>query len=252
MNSEEKTEKQKEFQKFLTDENDSINNILNEARDFHYKNLNENLKRFLNFNIKLGELSLIVGAAIGPVIIATNKDISQSIYVFLAIILYLLNGIFAIWKAKDSVEKQLDAYSPSVLHKLESEVYPMQFSIDKLRHEPDNREYLNEFFNNRALIVGNYTEIEIPKRKVDFTLDVLTLIFVLASLLLIRTVWPFSAIYYWIFFALIVATVTALIVKSFLQAKERAIQNERNTKRLNEMKRTHIEWQNQNVFKNEK
>lgn len=251
-NKEEINKKESEILEFLAGEYDSINKILCEARDFHYKNLNDNLKQFLNFNIKLGELSLLVGAAIGPVIIAADKPISRPIYVFLAIILYLSNGIFAIWKGKDSVEKQLDAYSPSILHKLESEVYPMQFSIDKLRHDPSNQEYLKEFFAQRSLIVENCTEIQLPKQSVDFTLDILTLNFVLASLLLVRTVWPFNPILYWSFFSFSIVVVFGLIIKSYIQARNRAIENEKNTKKLNEQKRAHIEWQKQEVIKDAK
>ena len=242
-------EKKQEFLNYLNKELDSISKILNETRNFHFKNLNENQKQFLNFKIKLGELSLVVGAAIGPVIIASGKEILQPFYVFAAIILYLANGILAIWKAKDTVEKQLDAYSPSVLHKLESDVYPMEFAIDKLRFDLENQEYIDEFFKIRDRYVEENTELEIPERKVDMTLDMLSFNFVFASLLLIKTVWPFGSNFYWIFFAIIILIMFILIVRSYIQAKERAIQNEFNTKKLNELKRAHVEWQKKEVLK---
>lgn len=239
----------KEFLNYLNEQLDSIKKTLGEARDFHFQNLDEKHKQFLNFKIKLGELSLIVGAAIGPVIIASGKEILQPVYVFSAIILYLTNGIFAIWKAKDIVEKQLDAYSPSNLHKLESDVYPMEFAIDKLRFDPENREYIDEFFKSREKFVEENTELEIPKKNVDVSLDILSFNFVLASLLLIKTIWPFGSNFYWLFFAVIILIMLMLIIRSYIQAKKRAIQNELNTKRLNEVKRAHVEWQKKEVLK---
>jgi len=250
MQDNEKIKESKELLNFLDSESKSINETLSSARDFHYNQLNENLKQFLGFNIKLGELSLIVGAAIGPVIIAASEEVSQPVYVFLAIILYLANGIFSIWKAKDSVEKQLDAYSPSILHKLESDIYPLVFAIDKLRFDPKNQEYIDEFSYQRAKYLEDNTEIEIPKKNINFTLDINVLIFVLASVFLIRTVWPFGTIIYWVFFTFIILFVFGLIVKSYIQAKERSVQNACNTKKLNELKRTHIEWQKRKFINN--
>jgi len=228
---------------FLDGESKSMNETLAEARSFHFNHLGENLKQFLNFNIKLGELSLIVGAAIGPVIIASNKSVAEPIFVFIAIILFLANGIFSIWRAKDYVEKQLDAFSPSIFHKLESDIYPMVFAIDKLRFEPKNQEFIDEFSSSRGKFLEANTEAEIPKNNIDFTLDISVLIFVLASVFLIKTVWPFSNIIYWVFFVSIILFVIGLIIKSYIQARERAIQNAYNTKKLNELKRAHIEWQ---------
>jgi len=243
MTNKEENREPEELLSFLDNESKSITNTLNEARNFHNDHLSESFKQFLNFNIKLGELSLIVGATIGPIIIVSNKDISQPIYLFLAIILYLINGVFSIWKAKDSIEKQLDAFSPSIMHRLESDIYPMFFSIDKLRFEPKNQEYIDGFTNSRAIFLEDNTGTEIPKKNIDFTLDINVLFFVLASVLLIRTIWPFSIIGYWIFFLCIVLFVSGLILKSYIQARERAIQNACETKKLNEMKRAHVNWQ---------
>lgn len=252
MQNKEEIEESKELLDFLDNESRSLTKTLNEARDFHINHLNENAKQFLNFQIKLGELSLIVGAAIGPVFIVSSKEIVNPIFVFIAIILYLANGIFSIWRAKDSVEKQLDAYAPSVFHKLEADIYPMIFAIDRLRFEPKNQGFIKEFSASREKFLEDNTEAEIPKKNVDFTLDINVLIFVLASLFLVKTIWLFSGIIYWIVFSITVLFVIFLITKSYTEARERSTQNICNTKRVNDLKRSHVEWQKKRFIDNGK
>jgi len=238
------------LRKYLDEQSKSMNETLSQARDFHFKYLHANLQQFLNFNIKLGELSLIISAAIGPIILVSNKEFSQPIFAFLALIIYLANGIFAIWRSKDIVEKQLDAFSPGNLYKVEAEVYPLQFSMDKLRFEPQNQKYIDEFVENRKSFLKNFTETEVPKRSIDLTLDIISLNFAIATILLVRTVWPFQPHYYWIFFVAILLAVVIFIIKSYIKANARAIQNEKNTKILNGLKKKHIEWQEANFYKN--
>ena len=239
-----------ELLKYLTNENASTSHTLNEARIFHYQQLIAKQQQFLDFVIKLGELSLLIGAAISPIIIVSSKQISQPVYAFLAVFIYLLNGIWIICKAKDMVEKQLDAYAPGMFHKLALDIYPMQFSTNKLISDPDNREYVQDYLDKKLSFLENNAGEEMPKRNVDFSLDIFTSNFVLASLLLARTVWPFRTIgYYWLAFSIVAMFVLVLIIYSYRQAKDRAKKNESNTQKLNELKRNHVEWQKQNIFK---
>src|SRR3990167_9119686 len=113
----------KELREYLDEQCNSINKTLNQTRDFYSKQRHIDYQQFLNFNIKLGEFSFIIGAAIGPIIIVSDREIEQPIFVFLAMIIYLANGIFAIWRSKDIVEKQLDSFSSGNLYKSESEIY---------------------------------------------------------------------------------------------------------------------------------
>jgi len=238
-----------ELLNFLTKENTSSSQTLNEARTFHYQQLITKQQQFLSFVIKLGELSLLIGAAIGPVIIVSSKQISQPAYVFIAMLIYLVNGIWTIWKAKDIVEKQLDAFAPGMFHKLELDIYPMQFSANKLIFNPNNQDYIQEYLKNKLSFLENNAEEKVPKRNVDISLDIFTLNFVIASLLLVRTVWPFGTIVYWASFSIVVVFILGLIILGYIQAKERAIKNEYNTRELNKLKRGHVEWQKQNIFK---
>jgi len=240
---------EKEFLDYLSKEADSLNKTVNEARDFHYRQLSNCQQQHLNFLSKLGELSLLVGAAIGPVIIVSKTEISEPVYVFLALLIYLANGIFAIFKAKDITEKQVDAFAPGMLHKVESDVCPMQFSINKLITDPNNQEYAQEYIKEKMTFVDKNAEAELPKKYIDFSLDIVVFSFVIASLLLTRVIWPFNTNLYLVFVSAVILFVLGLLVKSFIEARERGIRNEFNTKRLNELHREHVEWQKRNRFK---
>lgn len=244
---EEKTNE--DLRNYFSEQCNSINETLSQARDFHYKQLSNKLEQFMNFNTKLGELSLLISAAITPILIVSNKNISQPVFVFLALFVYLTNGIFAIWRSKDVVEKQLDAFNPAMLYKTELEVYPLQFSMDKLKLEPRNPEYIKEFTDSRNLFLEKNTEFEIPKRTVDLTLDIILFNLVLATLLLSRTIWPFSVSYYWLSFAVIIIVMIILILRSYILAREHSVQNEESIKSLNKMKCEHIEWQKSHLYK---
>lgn len=243
-----------EFREFLVKENNSTAQTLNEARHFHYQQLATQHQQFLGFVIKLGELSLLIGAAIGPIIIASNKQVSHSTFIFIAVLIYLVNGVWTIWKAKDIVEKQLDAFAPGMFYKLEIDMYPMQFSANKLIFDPANRGFAKEYLKDKLSFLEKNAEVEIPKRNVDFSLDIFTFNFAVASMLLIRSVWPFSPTLYWIAFSVFIIFILFLTKSSYRQAKGRATNNEANTRELNRIKREHVEWQKENVFgiKNEK
>lgn len=233
----------------LIKENESTNESLNQARQSHFEQLSGKQKQFLDFTVKIGELSLIVGSAISPIIIASKAEINQPIFIFLAVLIYLFNGIIAIWRAKDIVEKQLDAYAPGAFHKLELDVLPMEFSANKIIVYPENQPLKDDYLKERLKFLDENAETSIPKNQVDFSLDIFSLNFVIASLLLVKIIWPFNVIIYWTIFLVVVLIVLSLIIKSYIEARERAIYGECNTEKLNEMKREHLEWQKENVFK---
>lgn len=236
--------------KYLEERCDSREAILNEARDFHFQHLADYQKQSFQFMIKIGELSLLVGAAIGPVMFLSGRQTSHPFFIFFAVAVYLLNGIWTIWKAKDTIEKQVDAFSPGMFHKMELDIYPMQFAANKLISDPDNREYVEEYLKCESVFLKNNTESEIPKRNIDFSLDIFASSFIIASLLFIRAVWPFGDRLYWLFFAVILACVFISIVRSYFQAQDRAEINEKNTRDLNKIKREFVEWRDGKIFDN--
>ena len=238
-----------EITDFLVKERDSNQQVINEARHYHAERQANSGEQYLNFITKVAELSLLIGAAIGPVIIATRADIGQPIFVFLAVVIYLGNGVLAIWKAKDIVEKQLDSFAPETLHGFESDVLPLNLAINKLIWKSDNRDYVDEYLEKKFSFLENNAESKIIKKPVNFWLDIFAANFVWASLLLLRTLWPFSPNSYWISFAVLTLVMLLLINASYIQARERVIKNQSNTEKLNALKREHVEWQKREVFR---
>lgn len=238
------------IKKELAKDRDERNELLSKARDFHYDKLVTFGRDYTSYIVKLGELSFLIGAAITPIIIASGKELKYPRFIFLAVALYLFNGILAIWKSKDIIEKNLDVFAPGNLHALEKKVQPLQFLANKIILE-FKTEDIKAYIDEEKKFIGENSE-EKTDDKVNIFLDVLVLFFILPSLLIIRVVWPFSDIAYWHFFATSISIILAVIIHGIFKARSTAKINVKNTEELNQIKLKYVEWWKEKMCKDDK
>jgi len=230
----------KEIEEQLTRERNERSELLSKARDFHVDKQITFGREYAQYIVKLGELSFIIGAALAPVILVSQPEMKFPFFILLAVGLYLLNGILALWKSKDIVERQLDAFAPGNFHALELKIQPIQFLADKIIldfKEEDIKEYIQL---KKEFIVENAEEK--ASSKVNIFLDVIIMIFITASLLVIRSIWPYSTSLYWHIFGASISIVVLLIIIGALKAKNLAKANNKYTADLNKIKTDHASW----------
>lgn len=240
----------KEIKKELADELNSRNELLSSARDFHFDKLISFGRDYTNYVIKLGELSFLIGGAITPIVIVSGNSVQYPKFVFSAIALYLFNGILAIWKSKDIIERQLDAFAPGNLHALEKKVQPLQFLANKIIFEFKDED-IKEYMKQKRDFISNNAEEKVST-SINVLLDALVFIFVLASLLIVRAVWTFSITSYWHFFGIAISLIMAMIIAGAFRAKAVAKLNAKNTEELNKMKLDFAKWREEKITENVK
>jgi hypothetical protein len=97
---EEKRKWEDEVIEKLAPERDKLQSQLNEIRDLRMKISLANRDKRREYLMKIGELSLIVGAAITPVIIVADSNVQFQPFAIIGVGLYLLNGVLALWRCK--------------------------------------------------------------------------------------------------------------------------------------------------------
>lgn len=240
----------KEVKKDLAKDRDERNELLSKARDFHYDKLISLGRDYSNYIVKLGELSFLIGAAIVPIIIASGEELKYPKFIFFAVVLYLFNGVLAMWKSKDIVEKNLDAFAPGNLHALEIKVQPLQFLANKIILD-FKAEDIAEYIDKEKIFIEENSE-EKTTENINVFLDVLVLFFILPSLLIVRVVWPFADAMYWHFFGILISIILSVIVFGIFKAKSTARANAKNTRELNQMKLEYAKWWKEKMCKDEK
>lgn len=242
----------KEVSEGLTDARNNLQAGMSKARDMRVDLQLANIDKHREFLQKVGELSFTFGAAIIPLIIVTNanKNIKSIVYVFVGVALYLLNGLLAFWKSKAIMERNADD-APYVGLDEEIHTYPVIHAHNKLLFDLENKEYQEEYRQaSLATLEWAPTALPTKKPKVSVWLDVLLIDFVVASLLIVRAVWPYSNLLYWIVFAAVVVFMAALTVVSYVKSWQSQVLLQAKREKLAEIKAEYQRWHNSTILKN--
>lgn len=242
----------KEVLQGLTDKRDDLQAMMHEARGMRVGLQLGNIDKHRDFLQKIGELSFTFGAAIIPLVIVTNanKKIKFIAYVFIGVAVYLLNGLLALWKSKQIMERNADD-APYVGLDEEINTYPVINAHNKLLFDLENETYLEEFRQTSTqFLEWAPTALATKKPKVSVWLDLLLINFVLASLFIVRAVWSYSALLYWGIFAAILVFMIALTVISYIKSWQSQVLLQTKREKLATIKADYQQWHNSTVLKN--
>ena len=206
------------FKEELAQSRDGLQKIVNEGRRTRTGLQLKARERYIDFLQKLGELSFTFGGALIPLIVVTGsrKDIKTPALVLLGAALYLTNGVLAFWLTKTMIELDGDD-APHVGLDEEIAVFPLIYAKNKLLLEPNNVEHLNDHAQAEWALTNEPEERAKQKRPSVWT-DVLLFNFVVASVLVAGTFWPYGRPWYWLTFGLTVVTMVVLIGLDYKRA----------------------------------
>jgi hypothetical protein len=239
------SDEEKEIKEGLTSTRDNLQSVLGEARKLRSEIRISNRDRFREFQQKIGELSFAFGAAIVPLVIVThaNESIKDVTYVLVGVTLYLLNGLTAMWRTKTILEQDADD-APHIGLEEEITTYPVIYGLNKLLFDLDNTDYQQEYLEaQQAVPRTTPTESGKVKVKANFTGDGLLLVFVVASLLVTRPVWPYKSWIYWLVFAAVILFVLILAGLSYLRTWKNQINLNQKREKLAGIKSEYEKWE---------
>jgi len=200
----------------LAKKRDSLQNTMNESRSMRAQIKLTVRGNYRDFVQKIGELSFLLGAAIIPLLLTRSNETASHInYLLIGVGIYLLNGIVALWWTKTHIETDgNDARLVSLDEQLS--IYPLTNALNKLIHDPASKEYRSEYEQAKVATVS--VPIPTESNKPSFTADLVLTAFIIASLLVIRSAWPYEVSIYWGSFAAILLITTASILASYIRA----------------------------------
>ncbi len=173
----------------LKPERDKLQSQLDEIRDLRMNISLTNRDKRREFLMKIGELSLLVGAAITPVIIVADSTVSFQEFAVIGVGLYLLNGILALWRCKTLLYQDAED-APQVGLDQEIMLEPVIHAYNKLLFDPSSKAYQDEYVAASKSLLDESQEIQNQKQKarLDFWADMVLYGFVLATLFVARTI----------------------------------------------------------------
>lgn len=244
----------KEVKTGLQAKRDELQQAMHEARDARVKLQLGNMDKHRDFLQKIGELSFVLGAAIAPVILATHasEKVDHLGFVIAGAALYLLNGLLALWRSKEMLERNADD-APFVGLNEEIHTYPLIHAHNKLLFDLDDETYREEYRKTSLEAVDglNSLQPDQTRPKVSLWLDALLANFVLASLLIARAVWPQHATWvYWLIFGVALTTIAVLTVIGYMRAWKSQLLLQTKREKLAAIKAEYQEWHNTNILKN--
>lgn len=237
-------EEEVSFKEGIGQERDAQQDNLNKARDMRTDLALKTRDRYIDFLQKLGELSLTFGAALIPLIIATNarKDIKTPTFALLGAAIYLINGVLGVWLTKIKIEQDADDI-PFIGLDEEIMTYPLIYAKNKLILEPNNVEFANEHIDAEWNIT-NRPVAEAKKKRPSLWTDVLSFNFVVASMLIAGTLWPYKMLWYWLGFIVIVLIMVILIKLDYQHAITKQQDLKKKREKLAKIKSDFGEWRN--------
>ncbi len=245
-------EEEKEVKTGLAAKRDELQKTMSQAR--HQKaNLQlANIDKYRDFLQKLGELSFVFGAAIVPLIIVSNPDKVNHLEFVVGAGLYLLNGLLALWRSKQILERNADD-APYIGLDEEIHTYPVINAHNKLLLEHENKNYQKEYVK-ASLDFLNWATNDTPQSqpRISLWLDALLINFVIASLFIVRAAWPYSSKLYWAVFAVIAICMVTLTIVSYIkswQSQKRLIAKRKD---LADIKFEYQKWHNKTILGDDK
>lgn len=245
------SEEKKQVLQGLAHSRDVLQETMRKAREQRVTLQLGNIDKCRDFLQKLGELSFAFGAAIIPLIIVTHAgDKIRSLpYVLIGVALYLLNGLLALWKSKLILERNADD-APHVGLEEEIYTYPVIHAHNKLLFDLENMEYLEEYRSTSlAVVEWAPTATKGEKPRISLWSDLLLINFVVASILIIKAVWAYSTLAYWIIFAVAVLLMVVLTIISYMRAWKNQLQLKSKREKLAAIKAEYQKWHNDHILK---
>lgn len=247
------SEEDKEIKAGLTEVRNNLQGILADGRKTRAEIRIDNQKSHKDFLQKIGDLSFAFGAAVIPVLIATHAkfNVNHIAFIFVGVFIYLLNGMLALFRIKSLLERDAND-APYIALEEEIQTYPVINALNKLLYELDNKEYQQEYITAQATVTEGDKGIPKTMSRIDFTSDLAVTLFVLASLFVIRSAWPFNIWIFWITFALVVSIVIIQAVVSYVRARESAIKLVAKREKLRGIRDSYQDWYNREVLSKRK
>jgi hypothetical protein len=246
-------EEEKEIKKGLTETRNNLQEILADGRKTRAEIRIDNLKSHKEFLQKIGDLSFAFGAAIIPVLIAAHAkfNVNHIVFIFIGVFIYLLNGMLALLRIKFLLERDAND-APHIALNEEVQTYPVINALNKLILDLNNEEYQQEYIKAQAIVTEGDKGIPKKVSRIDFTSDIAVTLFVLASLFVVRSAWPFHLWIFWIFFAVVITLVIIQAVISYVRVRENSIKLTAEHKKLKSIRDGYQDWYNREVLKNGK
>jgi archaellum biogenesis protein FlaJ (TadC family) len=239
------SEEEKEIKEGLQASRDTLQATLSEARHMRAEIGISNRDKSREFLQRVGELSLTLGAAIIPLVLITHagKDISHITFALAGVALYLVNGLVVLWKTKTLLEQDADD-TPHIGLDEEIFTYPVINALNKLLYDLRDKNFQQEYKQAQQAAprtVPSQTGNE--ETRASFIIDILLTNFVIASLLITRTVWPYSSSAYWLIFVVILLFIALLVWASYKRTAENQAKLRDKHKKLAEIKGAYQEWE---------
>jgi hypothetical protein len=241
-------EEEKEIKQAITKDRNYLQAHMADTRRLRMELRLQGRVRYTDFLQKIGELSLVFGAAIVPLILVTNanENIKYPLFVFTGAALYLVNGILALWATKEKIEQDGND-SPHVGLDEEIHTYPIINAKNKLLLELDNQDHLTEHQKAENDLLSWAQTIETRKSPLIFWVEILLLNFVTATTLVAGTVWPYSLKSYWIAFGAIIIFLVALVIIGYKRALKTQSELEAKHKKLAKIKGDYSKWREEKL-----
>lgn len=239
-----------EKRNLISQERDGLQSQLDEIRELRMKlglKSRDDRRAYLT---KLGELSLLVGAAIIPVVVvAKNTNIPFKGFAIVGVFIYLLNGLLAFWRVKTLIYQDAED-SPQVGIDVEIQLQPLIHGYNKLIHDPSSEQYIEEYRAANLEFTKNLTPESSDKNisRIDPSADLVLYGFILATLLVVRVQWPFSNLLYWISMAMFGVGVIILLIIGYYKAKLARKDLENKRKLIAKSRDEYQKWQDREVL----
>lgn len=203
----------KEIEKQIND----LKSIRDEYRHTTFKFKVAASKRLIDHRGKIAELCLTIGVAILPIVSLVEGNINPAVLASSAI--FVGSGIYGLWWLKKYFERDVNELHGGV--GLEDQEI-MQEIIDGRERLLDNKDdsttkVLNEIRDNEQKLVVKMSGLQ-SDRKIDYSLDVVYVLFTLAWILLLKNYWIYSQEEYWISFSIVAIIVIINICRSYSSA----------------------------------
>lgn len=198
---------------------------------------------------KLGELSFIFGAAISPILVVSSNDISFKIFAIAGVVIYLVSGLLAMWRCRTLVYQDAED-SPAVGIDAEIELQPIIHSYNKLIKDPSSNEYIQEYKDATHQAAQTLTASlhKTAKARIDPTIDIVLYGFILATLLILRTQWPFSDAFYWVGLASFGVVAIFLLLKGYYDTKLTAQALEQKQNEIRDAREKYQRWHDREIL----
>jgi len=169
-------------------------------------------------------------------------------FIFAGTALYLVNGVVAFWRSKNIFERNADS-SPFVGLDEEIKVYPLVNAHNKLLIDLKNKGYIEEFRKaSTDLLEWAPRVAEEQKPRVSIWLDIMLVNFVLASMLVMRPLWPYPSALYWVSCITLLILVVVFTAVGYMRSWKDQVMLITKKQKLAEIKADYQKWHNDNIL----